>query len=78
MSKSRDSNPRKLRELLVESRLNAGLTQQEVARYLGKPQSFLAKIEGGGRRLDVIEFIKLCDALEVKPSRLINALMRKK
>ena len=32
-----------LRELLIAARDKAGLTQQKLARRLGKPQSFIAK-----------------------------------
>ena len=42
-----------LRELLVAARNKAGLTQQKLAKRLGKHQSFVAKYEGGERRLDV-------------------------
>ena len=47
----------KLRELLIAARKKAGLTQQDVAERLGRPQSFVAKYEGGERRLDVVEFV---------------------
>jgi transcriptional regulator with XRE-family HTH domain len=33
----------------------AGRTQAEVAKTLGRPQSFVAKCESGERRVDVIE-----------------------
>jgi Helix-turn-helix len=33
----------------------AGLTQQALAKRLGQPQSFVAKYEGGERRLDVLD-----------------------
>lgn len=48
---------RRLRGLLIEARKNAGLTQVEVAERLWKPQSFVAKYEGGERRPDVVEFL---------------------
>ena len=50
-----------LRELLISARRAAGLTQHEVAERLGRPQSFVAKYEGGERRLDVIEFIAVAE-----------------
>jgi len=53
------------RSLLVTAREKAGLTQSEVSAKLGRPQSFVAKYEGGERRLDVVEFIQVCDALSV-------------
>lgn len=37
------------------SRKDAGLTQVEVARRLGRTQSFVTKAERGERRLDVVE-----------------------
>jgi|SRR3989339_159442 len=45
-------------ERLKTARIEAGLAQQEVADKLGKPQSFLSKIESGERRLDVAEIKK--------------------
>ena len=52
-----------LRGLLVAARDQAGLTQQQLASRLGKPQSFVAKFEGGERRLDVVEFIVIVEAI---------------
>ncbi len=40
---------------LRAARLEAGLTQQEVARALRRPQSFMSKCESGERRVDVVE-----------------------
>jgi transcriptional regulator with XRE-family HTH domain len=40
---------------LKSARLRAGLTQLEVARALGRPQSFVSKCESGERRVDVVE-----------------------
>jgi len=45
-------------ERLKTARIEAGLAQQEVAEKLGKPQSFISKIESGERRLDVVEIKK--------------------
>jgi len=39
------------------------MTQTQLAKRLGKPQSFVAKYEGGERRLDVIEFVDVVRAL---------------
>jgi len=43
---------------LRQARQDAGLTQQEVASRLGKPQSFVSKCESGERRVDVIELVR--------------------
>ena len=41
---------------LRAARQEAGLTQEQVARKLGKPQSFVSKSETGERRVDAVEF----------------------
>ncbi|RDI59189.1 helix-turn-helix domain-containing protein [Microvirga subterranea] len=64
----------RLCELLIEARKKAGLTQVEVAERLGKPQSFVAKYEGGERRLDVIEFLAVADVIGVVPASLLDLL----
>jgi transcriptional regulator with XRE-family HTH domain len=42
---------------LRAARLEAGLTQVEVAQQLNQPQSFVSKCESGERRVDVVELI---------------------
>ena len=46
---------KKLIERLKQARLDAGLSQQVVASKLGKPQSYISKVESGERRVDIIE-----------------------
>ena len=65
-----------LRELLVAARDKAGLTQQKLAKRLGKPQSFVAKYEGGERRLDVVEFVVIARAIGADPVRMLKALVK--
>ncbi len=56
MSKSVYSDDyKKLIERLKQARLDAGLSQQVVAGKLGKPQSYVSKVESGERRVDIIE-----------------------
>ncbi len=62
-----DEEYRMLIGALRTARLTAGMTQQELADKLGRQQSFVAKIEGCERRLDVVEFLQICRALEVRP-----------
>ena len=54
-SPARSPRYREFLERLRSARHDAGLTQQEVARTLGKPQSFVSKCESGERRVDVVE-----------------------
>ena len=44
-------------EQLRKARESAGLTQEEVARRLGRPQSFVSKCESGERRVDIAELL---------------------
>lgn len=64
----------KLQQLLCNARNDAGLTQEQLADKLGRPQSFVAKYEGGERRLDVIEFIAICRAIGIKPEKIIQKI----
>jgi transcriptional regulator with XRE-family HTH domain len=52
-------------EQLLASRKTAGLSQEEVAQRLGKPQSYVSKCQTGERRVDVIELFHYCEALGV-------------
>lgn len=60
------------RRLLVKARLDAGLTQVEVAARLRKPQSFVSKFERGERRIDVPEFVEIADALGIEAATFIE------
>lgn len=62
--------------VLIAARLEKRLTQQQVAKRLGKPQSHIAKIEGAERRLDLIEFIELCRAIESDPIALFGDILQ--
>ena len=53
----------RFRRLLADARRAAGLTQVALAKKLGRPQSFISKVERGERRLDVIEFLEVARAL---------------
>jgi transcriptional regulator with XRE-family HTH domain len=57
---------------LVAVRHASGLRQQALAKKLGRPQSFIAKYEGGERRIDVIEFITIAQALGADPIKLLR------
>lgn len=55
---------------LKQARLDAGLTQTELADRLERPQSFVAKYENGERRVEVVEFVQIvraigCDGREI-------------
>jgi transcriptional regulator with XRE-family HTH domain len=66
------------RKLLTRARKEQGKVQEEVASYLGKPQSFVSKYESGERRLDVVEFIEVARALNIDPKDLIAELEKRR
>lgn len=69
-----DDEYRKLIAAIRSARRQAGVTQQQLADRLGRPQSFVAKIEGYERRLDVVEFLQICRALEADPTLILAGM----
>jgi hypothetical protein len=63
-------------DLLIAARRKNRLTQQKVADLLGKPQSFVAKYEGGERRIDVVEFVVIARALREDPIKFLKEFLR--
>jgi len=57
---------------LAQLRKQSSMTQSQLAKQLGKPQSFVAKYEGGERRLDVIEFVDVVTALSGSASTMLR------
>jgi transcriptional regulator with XRE-family HTH domain len=62
----------RLRKELRDARKRASLRQVEVAEILGKPQSYIAKVENGERRIDFIETIQLCKVVGLDPIQLVE------
>ena len=52
-----------LLRILRETRERAGVTQVELARRLAQTQSYVSKIEGGDRRLDLVQLRTILVAL---------------
>ena len=67
----------KLLELLNEIRAEKNIVQVELAARLGKPPSYVAKVELGDRRIDVVEFIEYCQALGISPRTAFLRVLRK-
>lgn len=52
------------------------MSQVELAKKLGRPQSFVSKYENGERRLDAVEFVEVCASLGVPAHQLIKELAK--
>lgn len=65
------------RALMIETRKKAGLTQAQLAKQLRKPQSFVAKYEGGERRIDVVEFLAVIRAMGAEPLTILRSLIHR-
>lgn len=50
------------------------MTQEELARRLKRPQSFVSKYENGERRLDIVEFLHVTRAIGVDPVELLREI----
>lgn len=59
-------------ERLIKARTIARMSQQAVADKLGKPQSYVAKVEGFERRLDVIELLTIAKVIGFNPMPAIK------
>lgn len=78
MAKSiHDKRYRWMIEQLVHARKAIHLTQADLADRLGKPQQFVSRYEVGERRLDIVEFLLVANALEADGLRIAAAGMDK-
>ena len=57
---------------LREIRKQNNVTQIQLAERLGKPQSYIAKVETLERKLDIVEFVDWCKAIGADPTLLIR------
>jgi transcriptional regulator with XRE-family HTH domain len=69
-------NYRLFLELLIRARKDAGVTQEQLAKRLNRPQSFVSKCENGERRLDVIELLQILQAMGVDPLRFVKQVIK--
>lgn len=64
-----------IHQKIVEMRKKAGYTQRELAKKLGREHSFVARIEQGERRVDIVEFYFICKACKSSPKKEILDLV---
>lgn len=58
---------------LIAARKARGLTQWDVAGRMGTEQSQISKFERGERRLDVLDYLRYCRAIELDPGSLLQS-----
>jgi transcriptional regulator with XRE-family HTH domain len=66
-----------LRSLLIKAREDAGLRQEDVARKLKRPQSFVSKVELGERRLDLVEFVEITQAIDADAVYILRQVIKR-
>ncbi|HEX8181160.1 MAG TPA: helix-turn-helix transcriptional regulator [Pyrinomonadaceae bacterium] len=64
----------RFQRMLVEARKKSGLSQQEVADRLGRPQTYVSKCELGTRQMDVVEFLEMSKVVGFDPVMFIRKL----
>ena len=63
-----------LLKMLKDARLERGLRQLDVALALGRPQSYVAKVESGERKVDCIDVVDFCNVVKLDPVKLVKRL----
>lgn len=62
----------RLATLLRQIRLDAELTQLQLAEKIGQTQSYVSKYESGEQRLDLIELEAVCKAVGIKLTSFVE------
>lgn len=73
----RTARHKKLIEEVVRARNATGMSQRVLAARLKRSPSYVSKFEAAERKLEVCEFVDLCDALGVDPCELLGRILRR-
>ena len=68
---------RRLIEEIAAARKAAGMSQRALAERLKRSDSYISKFEAGERRLEVCEFVDLCEAIGVDAGQIVSRLQRR-
>jgi len=61
---------------LVAVREESGLSQSELARRLGRRQSYVWKIENGQQRIDLLELVEICQKCRADPEAVVSKFLK--
>jgi transcriptional regulator with XRE-family HTH domain len=64
----------RLVDLIIDERKTRKIRQQELARKLRQHQSWVSRMEGGERRIDVLEFLALAEAIGFDPGAALRKI----
>lgn len=76
METIRTKRHKRLIEVLSAERKAAGIRQVDLAKKLKRSQTWIARIESGGRRVDVVEFLELAEAIGFNAPKLVEQLLK--
>jgi len=65
-----------LPELLKAMREQAGLTQRDLGKRMGKPQSWVHNCETANRRVDLAEFVAWCQTCGISPQEGMKRFLK--
>jgi transcriptional regulator with XRE-family HTH domain len=69
-----DREYRAIIAMLQRHRRAAGLTQSDLARALGTDRSQISKLERSERRLDIVDYLRICRAIGLDPGKPLRSL----
>jgi transcriptional regulator with XRE-family HTH domain len=72
----RSKRHKRLIELVLAERKHAGIRQVQLAKKLKRSQTWIARVESGERRLDVIELIELAEAIGFDAPGMVEAVQK--
>lgn len=72
----RTKRHKRLVEAIVAARKKAGIRQVPLAKKLKRSQTWIARIESGERRIDVVEFLDLAEAIGFDAPKLLEQLLK--
>ena len=75
MNKSIHSSEYKLLLSWIQNqRVTKGISARNLSALLDAPHSWISKIESGERRLDILEYLAICQTLDIDPCDGISYL----